>query len=303
MSEPKPSNQTGEEFFAITATGRAGVKDMIAKMGDEIWSVAPPAIQSQRDTWFKRAFVALVNNDALKDVLATKTGVFSVYKSLAKAAGMGLQIGGHVPQAHLVPFQGKAELIVSAEGYRHAAVNGPAPVLEAFEVRPVYDGEAFRIDFAAAEVQHSYDGKAERGKLLGVYGIMTRTDGRREVAYMTRTEIEAIRDGHSSAYKNGRQTPWKSDFDMMAVKTATKRFLRPYAAESEGLALLYQQDQEPAQVAQEIEPVAAPRDVTERMASRLDKAAAKLEPKPIQQAPADPQETQDEVIEVEGALF
>jgi recombination protein RecT len=302
MAEAKP-NQTSEEFFAVTATGRAGVQDMITKMGDEIWSVAPPAIQSQRETWFKRAFVALVNNDALKDVLSSRTGVFSVYKSLAKAAGMGLQIGGHVPQAHLVPFQGKAELIVSAEGYKHAAVNGPAPVLEGFEVRAVYDGEQFKIDFAGAQVIHNYDGKADRGKLLGVYGIMTRTDGRREVGYMTRGEIEAVRDAHSYTYKKGMTTPWKTDFDSMAMKTAAKRFLKPYAAESEGLAMLYQQDQEPAPEARSEAPEPKTRDVSERMAGRLDKAAAKLAPSAAaKQAAEEPEaeEIQAEVVPEDG---
>jgi len=283
-------NQTEGEFFAIAKTGRDGVRQMIDTMGDEIWGLAPATISTPRDAYFQRAFVSIVNNEALKDVIATRAGVFSVYKALAKAATMGLQIGGQFPQAHLVPFQGKAELIVSAEGLRFAACTGPGRVLEDAVIRAVYDGEDFRIDFAAATVEHAYDGKADRGKLRGVYGILTRLDGTVQVAYMTRAEIEAVRDGHSGSYKAGRPTPWKSDFDAMALKTAAKRFLKPYAAESEGLAMLLSAEDEAA--AEPADP-APMRPISDRLGARLDRAAEALKPtddnqvEDVQAAPAE----------------
>jgi phage RecT family recombinase len=266
------ANQNEQEFFAVATTGRRGLEDMAAKMGGEIMSIAAKSVREAGGTWIQRAVVSIANNDGLREVLQTKAGLFSVYKALAKAATMGLQIGGQFPHGHLTPYDGKVELIVSAEGYRHAAVHGPGAVLTDCVFRRVYDGEQFSVDFARAEVKHTYDGKADRGKLVGVYGILTRQDGAQVVDYMTRTEALQIRDSHSRAYKGGKPgTPWRTDEDAMIEKTAAKKFLRKYAAEAEGLAMLFGQDVEDPEP---VEP--PPRDVSDRMAGRLDKATAKM---------------------------
>lgn len=263
-------NQAEQEFFAVVATGRKGLEEMAGKMQGELMSIAAKSVREAGSTWMQRAVVSIANNDNLKDVLQTKAGLFSVYKSLAKAATMGLQIGGQFPHGHLTPYDGKVELIVSADGYKHAAVHGPGAVLSDCMFRRVYEGEQFSIDFSRAEVRHTYDGKADRGKLIGVYGILTRTDGAVAVDYMTRIEALQIRDGHSRAYKNGKG-PWKTDEDAMIEKTAAKKFLRKYAAEAEGLAMLFAQDTDEPE---SYEP--PPRDVSDRMAGRLDKATTKM---------------------------
>lgn len=263
--------QNEQEFFAVTATGRKGLEEMAGKMQGELMQIAAKSIRDIGETWMQRAIVSIGNNEGLAEVIKTKTGLFSVYKALAKAATMGLQIGGQFPHGHLTPYDGKVELIVSAEGYRHAAVHGPGAVLTDCVFRRVYEGEQFSIDFTRAEVKHTYDGKADRGKLVGIYGIVTRSDGAVAVDYMTKTEALLIRDGHSRAYKNGKG-PWKTDEDAMIEKTAAKKILRKYAAESEGLAMLFGQD-----TADDPEPFEPPpRDVSDRMSGRLDKAAAKM---------------------------
>jgi len=286
-----PSNQNEAEFFAVATTGRKGLEDMAVKMNGEIMAIAARDVAAAGSTWMKRAVVSIANNDQLADVLKTKTGLFSIYKGLAKAATMGLQIGGQFPHAYLTPYDGKAELIVSADGYKHTAIHGPGAVLSDCVFRRVYEGEQFSIDFARAEVKHNYDGKADRGKLVGVYGILTRTDGAVGVDYMTKTEALLIRDGHSKAYRNGKG-PWKTDEDAMIEKTAAKKFLRKFAAEAEGLAMLFGQDGEDA--AEEYTP--PPRDVSERMADRLDKRNAEPPMKraePVTEAEGDAQAALD----------
>jgi phage RecT family recombinase len=286
-------NQNEGEFFAVVATGRRGLEDMAAKMGGEIMAIAAEPVRKAGSTWMQRAIVSIANNDNLKDVLASKAGLFSVYKALAKGATMGLQIGGQFPHAHLTPYQGKVELIVSAEGYKHAAVNGPGAVLSSVDVRRVYEGEAVRIDVGGAKVDHVIDPTKERGKLVGVYGIMVRTDGSRAVDYMTRAEALAIRDSHSSAYRN-RKGPWLSDEDAMIEKTAAKKFLRKYAAEAEGLAMIYGQDSDDVGV---VDYQPAPRDVSDRMAGHLDAKVEKAAAAPAKVKPAPEQAAAAETVE------
>ena len=96
------------------------------------------------------------------------------------------------------------------------------------------------------------------------------------VDIMTRGQIEEIRDKHSVSYKSGGKSPWKTDFDMMAMKTAAKRFLKPYAAESEGLALMYSESEtteEPQDPEQEEAGQETIDNVIERTSKRLDDIA------------------------------
>ena len=268
------SNQTAQEkeaeFFAVATVGRKGLEEAVEKMTPEIMAVAAPDVAKAGGTWLKRAVISVANNDKLASVLKTRTGLFSVIKCFEKAATMGLQIGGQFPHAHLIPFDGSAELIVSAEGYRHAAIHGPGAVLADVQIERVYEGEDVKIDKGAGTVSHIINTANERGKLKGVYGIITKRDGGRVIDYMTTGEALKIRDAHSGAYKGGRSTPWKTDEDAMVEKTSAKKFLRKYAAESEGLAMLYSQETD--DLIDVTDP--PPRDVSDRMAAHLDRKAS-----------------------------
>lgn len=260
------ANQNEQEFFAVVATGRKGLEQMAATMHSELMTIAAEPVRKAGQTWVQRAIVSISNNDNLKEVLATRTGLFSVYKALAKAATMGLQIGGQFPHAHLTPYQGKAELIVSADGYRHAAIHGPGAVLSSVDISRVYEGDEVRIDKGAGHVSHVINPTKERGKLIGIYGIMTTTDGRKIIDYMSRDEALKIRDGHSIAWKNGKG-PWKTDEEAMIEKTAAKKFLKRFASEAEGLAMIFTEDEEYTPPA---------RDVSERMADHLEEKVARV---------------------------
>jgi len=272
-----PSNQTAQEkeaeFFAVATTGRKGLEEAVEKMTPEIMAVAAPDVAKAGSTWLKRAVISVANNDKLAPVLKTRTGLFSVIKCFEKAATMGLQIGGQFPHAHLIPFEGLAELIVSAEGYKHVAIHGPGAVLSDVQIERVYEGEDVRIDKGAGTVSHVINTANERGKLKGVYGIITKRDGTKLVDYMTTAEALKIRDNHSGAWKGGRSTPWKTDEDAMVEKTAAKKFLRKFAAESEGLAMLYSQEMDDDMVDVTELP---PRDVSDRMAAHLDRKASAM---------------------------
>ena len=151
MAETKP-NQSPDEFMSLVGTGRRGVEDMLAKMGPEIRKIGAPNVTNDEafDIWSKRALVEVSTNDALREIIATKPGIFSIYQALAKSANMGLQFGGHFPQAYLVPKGGKAVLIVSEEGLAYISTYGPGAVLTVKpELHLVYENDKFSIDDAA----------------------------------------------------------------------------------------------------------------------------------------------------------
>ncbi len=304
----KEKNQTEGEFFNIVGTGRKGVEDMFGKMSEEIMSVAVESVRKMENTWKQRALLSIVNNENLKGVLATRKGIYSIYNCMIEAVQMGLQLGGHFPHAHLVPFKGEAKLIATKEGYIFCSVHSQDSVLSSAEIQPVHDGENFKIDLAAKTVSHTFDpGKNKKGKLILVYGIFIGKDGKtKRIDYRMREQIMPNRERSSSyqAYKAGKisenQCTWITDEDAMIIKSAAKSMLKPYAAESEGLAMLYKQD---------IESIEAPepdmRDVTERMSDKLDSAIEGMEPgEGKKEEPKSDQETiQPEPGKKPGDLF
>jgi recombinational DNA repair protein RecT len=269
MAEKK--NQTPEEFFAVTTTGRKGVEDMLRVMGPEIQGVGAGNLQesSAFETWKMRALVEVSTNEALikENVLGTRPGLHSVYQALAKSANMGLQFGGHFPQAYLVPKAGKAVLIVSEEGLAFIATYGPGAVLRVKpELHEVFEKDRFSIDDAARTYQHEFAPFAERGKLVGYFTVLEYKDGRKQIPYILQSKVRQI----EAAYGGTSNPAYDKAPEQMDRKTAMKAMLRPVAKEAEGLAMAYSLE--------ETEPEPAMRDVTERTSSRLAQATEALQP-------------------------
>ncbi len=273
-NQPQTKNQTESEFFNLAGTGRKGIEDMFHKMGDEIKAVSTPNISKDFDTWKIRALVEIANDDNLKGIIGTRAGIFSIYQGIAKAATMGLQIGGQFPHAYFVPMGGKAVLIPSQDGYSFMATYGPGRVLKiAPELHEVHEKDEFRIDDAARTYVHNFKPFGDRGKLVGFFTVLEYVDGRKMIPYVTMSQVEEIEQGYgnlsSPAYK-------KSKLDM-DKKTAMKKLLKPVAKEAEGLAMMMALDD--WQYAPPVEPIGPDmRDVTERVGDRLDSAAEGMQP-------------------------
>lgn len=286
-------NQTEGEFFALVGTGRKGVESMLETMGPEIAKIAAPNVGGNFDTWKARALVDVSNRDELREVLQTKPGIFSVYKALSKCATMGLQIGGQFPHAYLVPKEGKATLVVTAEGYAFAAVHGPGSVLRIVPaLGKVYEKDTFRIDASAGTFEHQFEAFGDRGKIVGYYMRLEYNDGHVEIPIATRAEVVGISNAYSTkVFPSGKKAPaWSKSEEEMYDKIAAKRLLKKPAREAEGLAMLLSLDEyeepEPRQ--------APPRDVTERLGGRLDDAAASFEVQDSEpEEEAEPAETGD----------
>ena len=201
------------------------------------------------EVYFKRALIEILQNNKLVPITKTEIGISSIMNCIIDALQLGLQIGGTMPQAYIVPYKDKngnmlTELIPTAVGYKFICITEPNKVMNDFSIRAVYDGEDFSLDYGAGTVKHAYDGKTTLGKLIGVYCIIEELNGKKRIEYMNAEEIEKVRDHHSSAWKAVKDNrmkkedcAWHTDPDAQYIKTAAKRFLKPYAAMKEGLAM------------------------------------------------------------------
>lgn len=247
-------------------------KNALVAMTDEkrrsLWDLRASYLPNiNQEVYFKRALLTVLDNKDLAAMARSDLGALSILKCIGKALQMGLQIGGTIPQAYIVPCKDKsgvqnAVLIVTAEGYQFLATMDPDPVLRSFAARPVYDGEDFSLDYGSGTVRHTYDGKTRRGKLIGVCCQVEETNGTKKVEYMPREEIERIRDAYSRSFAAYGKGPWKDEFDAMCKKTAAKKFLKPYAAMKEGLAMALAVD--------DGDPARDSRPISDRVGDRLD---------------------------------
>lgn len=202
------------------------------------WELKSKSLNIDMNTYMKKAILSIYDNKSLSPVTKTDAGIAKIMMCIANAAMMGLQFGGQFPQVYIVGFNGskgpEVTLIPTAEGYRHMATQGETPILKEFTIRAVYEGEKFDLNYVTGVVEHTFDGKKDRGQLIGVYGIIVENGDVKRAEYMPRKDIEAIRDTHSKYWITQKKGPWKDDFDQMCIKTAAKRFLKPYAAMKEG---------------------------------------------------------------------
>jgi len=150
---------------------------------------------------------------------------------------MGLQIGGQVPQAYIVPMQETAELIPTAAGYRFIVTSEQA-VLQDYIQKPVYDGDSVKIDAMTGEVKHEIDITDKKRKLVGIYAVFTELDGTKHADYISLGDIIEIRDKWSRKNKEGQWSKaWRNAETAMCMQKAAKHFLKPYAAQKEGLSM------------------------------------------------------------------
>lgn len=201
-----------------------------------------------------RQVMPLVGNDRNRAEKVVRVAANAVAKTPALAncdpaklwlavqdiAAMNLPIGGR--GAYLVPYKSDCTVIISPHGlielaYRH-------PLVKSVQARVVREGEEFSVSYAPdVVVSHSPNLTGEAGKMIGAYAIIELSTGGRIVEWMTRMEIQKVRQTSQSA-RNGRG-PWVDWEDEMWRKTVLKRAMK-YVPQSEDMMRALDMDDEDA---------------------------------------------------------
>lgn len=240
--------------------------------------------------------------------------------ALVSAAQLGLEAGGLLGSAYLVPYRNKGgayevQLITGYRGLIDLARRSGQ--IRKIEARLVFMGDEFRLDYGADQITHvpqvPVSVEAETGEhehdansILGAYAVATMMDGTRQFEFMSRREIDRIRQ-RSKAAESG---PWVTDFAEMARKTAVRRLVK-YLPLSPDLARVLEIEDNAERggslgdlmddvTATEIEP--EPATKTERLARKL---GAGKQPKkadaPDPDAPDACLESSQTQMEIDGA--
>jgi len=189
---------------------------------DQIARALPSGVRADR---LARIFVTECQR--VPGLLACTPG--SLLGGFLQASQCGLEIGAHLGQAYLVPFKVKgtptATLIVGYKGLVSLAYrSGLVQNVQALDVREVDRFEPPMLGTDPKIVHAPMRGR-EASDLVAAYAVV-RLRGATvpNVEWMWLDEIEAVKKRSRAAAR--RDSPWSTDFSMMARKTVLRRALK-----------------------------------------------------------------------------
>ncbi len=170
----------------------------------------------------------------------------SILTSVMQAAELGLEIGGLLGEAYLVPFNTKVKSPDGREHWEKRAQCIPGykglvklarqsgEVLR-IEAHVVFDDEVFDVEFGLhSDLKHKPNlrGRKQGAKVIAAYAIAHFRDGSEQFDVMTLDELESIRKRAKEKNK-GASSPWDSDTSEMYKKTVLRRAAKlwPLSAE------------------------------------------------------------------------
>jgi len=152
---------------------------------------------------------------------------FSILAATMQAAQMGLEPG---PLGHcaLIPFRDNRNKRVLAQfqlmykGMVQLAYN-TGELLDV-AAHAVYTKDQFRMAYGKDDVLEHIPNLEERGEIKGFYAYAHLKGGGFRMLWMSKADVDKVRDDHSIAYKyNKEDTPWGPHYEEMGCKTALKR--------------------------------------------------------------------------------
>lgn len=176
----------------------------------------------------ERVGSSLVNEMNRNPVLQQCTAM-SLLGGLLQTAQLGLELGGVLGQAYLVPYYNnnlKAQEAQFQIGYKGLiALAARSGKTKAFDSHPVNANDEFDYGLGTKPFVHHKPPKAgDRGEMIGVYAYLHTSDDGVMVEYMSIDEINAHRAKYSK--QKGDRSPWNTAFPEMARKTPLRRLAK-----------------------------------------------------------------------------
>ena len=151
----------------------------------------------------------------------------SIYTSALRAATLKLSTDTATGQAYMVPFKGRATLVVGYKGLYDMAVR--TGKYRYINVGPIYEGQV--VEENQITGFHSISGRRTGDKVIGWIGAFEMNPERGQVTgfgktiYMTVEEIHAHAKEYSKSY-DYKDSTWKKETPKMERKTVLRLLLR-----------------------------------------------------------------------------
>lgn len=243
MTDNNPGGQ-----IATLQKRQSDVEAMFKANKGQFATIAPKKLDPQRLMYI--AYTTIVQNPKL--LLCTGE---SLLAGCVESIKLGLQLGGPMQEAHLIPYGNKATLVIGFMGYRslidrsgsvkslhpYAVHNGQYKTATGFELLHDPDEFDFWLGDEPRIIHKPRNAFPEfREQLRCVYVVAHLRGGGKQFEVLMPEEIEAHRK-RSRAASDG---PWVTDYVPMALKTAIRKIAKylPKATVPLGIAEAMQID-------------------------------------------------------------
>lgn len=209
------------------------VRGLLKSMEGEIKNALPAYLPVEK--FIRTALTAINSNPKLANCTQE-----SLLAAIMNSAQLGLEFNTPLGEAYLIPYENKKKGITTVNfqiGYRGllklAYNTGQFKRITAREVRA---NEAFDFDYGTGEITHKPCLTGDSGDVIGYYAIYQTKDGGQDVFYMSKDDARNYGIKFSKSF-NYSDSPWQTNFDAMAKKSALIQVLKyaPKAIESQAL--------------------------------------------------------------------
>jgi recombination protein RecT len=169
--------------------------------------------------YISSVLIAVADSKALQECAPA-----SIYTNALRAATLRLSVDPGVGQAYLVPFKGRATLVVGYKGLHDMAVRTNR--YRYINVSCIYEGQEVTEDQITGF--HKIGGARKGNKIIGWIGafeMLPRFGGYSKTLYMTVDEIHDHGKRYSKSY-NRSDSPWQTEPAKMERKTILRLLLR-----------------------------------------------------------------------------
>lgn len=178
-------------------------------------------------------FVASLIDIYASDKFLQNCSPADVIMEALKAATLKLPINKSLGFAYIVPYKNKKAgkfiptMIVGYKGYLQLAQRtGQYKFINA---DAVYEGERIELDRLTGEV--FFSGQQESDKAIGYFAHIETISGFRKTIFWTKEQVQKHAEKYSQAY-HSEFSPWRNQFDGMAIKTVLRHLLTKYGVMS-----------------------------------------------------------------------
>ncbi len=152
-----------------------------------------------------------------------KAEPMSIIGAAMVAATMQLQVIPTLGQCYIIPYGNKAQFQIGYLGLLQLCQRSGQ--FKKILAAPVHEGEYVSGD--EFDEDYVFDRKQRKSdKVIGYMAKFELLNGFTKVAYWDVDKVKAHAHKFSQALRSGYDTPWKSDFDAMAMKTVLKSILK-----------------------------------------------------------------------------
>lgn len=159
----------------------------------------------------------------------------SVYTAILESAKLGLEVGGILGQAYLIPYSEHGTMTchfqISYKG--HIELARRSGLIRSVSAEAIHENDIFELELASGRhIHHTYDVMRPRGDIVAYYAMIELATGGEQFYIMRREEIEAYRNKYSKTYtkalSKGKADSdiWTTNFDAMAKKTVLIQALK-----------------------------------------------------------------------------